>query len=540
MREEATIQLIAAEAMPGGARKRIEVPEGHVALLVEGQKVVGQRGAGAHHLGNWPRPAPDALLLPDVPFDLRLRIRNLRSGDGLDFDLVWPITLQVRDASRFFSGWRAFAAGSDPALVDLEDALAGRLWEAAEVPAAAWALEDLRERDELHLKLSQALRPALAPPLADLGLVLVGSQLAQPRTLEEDRGLLLALSQAARAERDARFEALFERLEDRDMLAHRLAEWSAGRGEPAPDPAVVELLWQVVDKGPEGAAERAQRAAQALDQKVNALERSLEAERSQNERRFHQLMARLGPGDKAAEKGVRSERDEVRWLKQLLFILRIAGAGLTAATAAVALLAPHLVEPHQQLQFWATVTSLVTALLTILSEVVIRLRTRRAERQAEEHRSAAGKAPMDQRRRADRLVRARIEASLKQAIASLQAAWRQGCGPGGAANDLAVQVRGFGQQVEHFQEREVRAANYQASRYLARDQVPDAELGAVMDLDEELLARSQGLAQKAEELSGHVIYGRLAEAQGALQEMRNGLTGLRNRFIERGAYLAGS
>ena len=113
MPEGAIIQRIFAGDLPGSLRKRLTVPEGSLALLVQGQEVAGQRESGEHHLGNWPKPAPDVVLLPQGPFDLRLRIQRLKSGDRQPFDLAWPLTLQVTDPVRFFTAW--LAAAPDPA-----------------------------------------------------------------------------------------------------------------------------------------------------------------------------------------------------------------------------------------------------------------------------------------------------------------------------------------------------------------------------------------------------------------------------------------
>ncbi len=538
MTQKAIIEIIPSQRMRGSLRKQLTVPEGHLALLVQGRAVVGRRGAGEHHLGNFPKPAPDAVLLPEATFDLRPRIRGLHSGDGQELDLLWPITLQIGDAARFYRAWLAPAASPDLALVALEDHIAGRLWERAAALVKQYELADLRLEEQVQAGLGKALEPALGALLSELGLALSGGGRAEPRTVEEERDLLRALGQTERAARDARFEALFERLEDRAMLEHRLAEWAAERGEAAPDAALVDRMWQVVETGPEEAAARAQRAADVVGKEVDALERTVEAERSQNERRFHQLQARLEAAERAALKGGDKD-DQIPVLKQVRFVVRVLAGGLSILAGLVAYFAPHLTKPSNDLQFWATIMSALSGGLAVLSEVLIHTRVGRILRERELEKRTAGVVTLEERRTADRLVRARVEAALKQVASSLEAAWRKGFGEGGASRELAVDLRQVAHQVGRFQEQDVRAANYLAGRYLAREEVPDAELGAMLDLDDDLLARGQALARSAEGLYRQVNGGLVDDARASLREMENELNELRGRFIERGAYLMG-
>jgi hypothetical protein len=543
MSEEAIIQPMPAGTLPGTLRKRLTVPEGRLALLVDGGEVVGQHGPGEHQLGNWPRPAPDALLLPQMPFGLRPRIQRLRSGDRQPFDLVWPLTVQVKDPARFYADCLAQAPWSEPAsdlsiaLADLEDTLAGLLWEVAQKDAIQYSLDDLQAEGQVQSSLGRSMRATLTSALDDVGLKLVGSQRPQPRTLDQEREALGTMNQAARAARDTRFEALFEKLEDKEMLAHRLQEWAAERGQSPPDGALVDLLWQVVDQSPEEAAIRAQQAAELMERQVASLRMTLQSERTENERRFRQLVARLEKTEKAAVKAQAVVVDPVHFWKQLLFALRVVGLTLTLLAGLTAILAPQLSQEYAQLQGGAAVMTVALAVLTLLSELWLRGRMRQVRRLAAEQKRSASRANLKRRRQADALVRARVEAGLKQVAANLEAAWKKGYSAGGEARDLAVDLREVARKVARFEEQEVRAANYQAGRYLAQDRVPDEQLAAVLDLDEDLLARSRSLAQATETLFEQVNDGQVEPARAALREVENGLNALRNRFTERGAYL---
>lgn len=536
MPENEVIKFLPAGDLPGTFRKRLIVPEERIALLVESEEVVGQREPGEHFLGNWPKPAPDAVQLPQIPFDIRPRIQHLKSGDGQLFDLVWSLTVQFENPAHFYSVWLAQAPENEAALLDMEDYLAGQVWEAAQKQVAQYTLLDLQHEEQVQASLGRAMRGQLVALLHNLGLGLVGSQRPQPQTLEDDRAVLESMNQLARAARDARFEAVFERLEDEEMLAQRLLEWSAERGEGPPDPALVDLLWQVVEQGPEESALRAQQATQALQREVASLRLTVQSERTQNERHFRQLLARLEKAEGVAPEAS-EEVDPARLLRRLLFVLRILGTGLTLLAALTALLAPQLVQEYIQLRGAALIFSVAIGVLTLISDLFLRRKVRQAREKEEEQRRAESRASLKRRREAARLVQARVESGLKQVVDSLEAAWKKGYSSGGAARDLAVELREASQNMSQFGQQDVRMANYQASRYLVQERVPDAQLAAMLDLDEDLLARSQGLAQTAQTLYEQVNAGQVDHARTALKDLENGMNALRNRFTERGAYL---
>jgi hypothetical protein len=179
----------------------------------------------------------------------------------------------------------------------------------------------------------------------------------------------------------------------------------------------------------------------------------------------------------------------------------------------------------------------VLGVLTLVSDLFVQGRVRQVRRQAAQAKEKESRASLKQRRQADHLVRARVEAGLTQVADNLEGAWKKGFGEGGAARDLAVDLREAARRAARFGEQDVRVANYRAGRYLAQDRVPDDQLAAVLDLDDDLLARSRSLAQTAESLYEQVTAGQVDAARSALRELDNGLNALRNRFTERGAYL---
>jgi hypothetical protein len=536
MPEEPIIRWIPGEELPGALRKQLAVPEGSQALLVDGEEVRDRRAAGEYRLGNWPRPAPDVVLLSQQPFDVHPRLQRLKSGDGKTFDLVWPLTVQISDPARFYQDLITGSPDPEMALLDLEDRLAGLLVQSAQNTAEQHAMDDLTLEEQVQSSLRQAMAGPLRAALSNLGLTLVGSQRPQPRTLADEEEALASMNLAARAARDARFEALFQRLEDKEMLAYRLAEFLSDQGQPPPDERLVDLLWQVVEQGPEEAAVRAQQAMQAMDRQVTSLRMTLQSDRSENQRRFQQLMARLESTEKAAR--TKEERDPVQWVNRLLWILRVVGTVLTLTAAAVAILAPQMELEYEQLSLYALIAGGAVAALTLFSDLFLRRKVRQLRQQAAGDKLEESRASLKRRREADRLVRARVESSVKQIADSLEAAWKKGYSAGGAARELAVQVRQVAQAMRDFGEGKVPAANYSAGRYLAQADVPDDHLAAMLDLDGELLARGQALSQAAESLYAQVNDGQVEAASAGLRELDKSFNTLRNRFTEREAYLS--
>jgi hypothetical protein len=229
--------------------------------------------------------------------------------------------------------------------------------------------------------------------------------------------------------------------------------------------------------------------------------------------------------------------DPARALRRLLFFLRLIGTAVTLLAAVIALLLPQLDEEYAQLQGATLLLTVVIGILTLISDLWLQRRVRRVRREAVEEKRAESRASLKRRRLADQLVRARVEAGLKQVADNLEAAWKKGYNEGGVARDLAVDLREVARRAAQLGEQEVRAANYHAGRYLAQDRAPDEQLAAVLDRDDDLLVRSQSLAQTAEALYEQLNAGQVDAARTALHDLENGLNSLRNRFTERGAYL---
>jgi len=162
-----------------------------------------------------------------------------------------------------------------------------------------------------------------------------------------------------------------------------------------------------------------------------------------------------------------------------------------------------------------------------------------ARRAKAQERARARKGASRARRvELDRLVRARIEASLERLGMNLREAWQQGYGQSDEARQLAVALREFERRVRSVQD-EVRAANYQAGVYLSQARPQPEQLAAMLDLDETLLADSQVLAETSQTLYEDLRAERLEQVRQALQKLDTGLQALRNLFCERAALMQG-
>jgi hypothetical protein len=198
---------------------------------------------------------------------------------------------------------------------------------------------------------------------------------------------------------------------------------------------------------------------------------------------------------------------------------------------------PQFYEEYLTLRGATLVFSGIVGVLTVITDLWLQRQLRQAEDEIEAEKRAESKASLKRRIQADALVRAQVDAGVKQVVDNLEAAWKLGYSAGDAAGNLAVELRKTAKNAARFEEQDVRQANYEASRYLTQDTVPDAQLGMVLDLDQGLLRSSGSLAQLSEGLYEQVNAGQVDPAWESLRQLRDGLNRLRNRFTERGAYL---
>lgn len=534
MIQQQAIQHVVPEALPGFVRKRLAVPENHTALLVEGGQVVGQRGPGTHTVGHLFRPPPEGVVLTTEPLDLSLRVEHLRSGDGQVLDLVWPQSVRIADPLRFYEQWLRTQPPDDAPLP--ADAIAGTLFEAAQAQASQYTLADLQTQPVVARDVANALREPLQAALAEFGL-----EAAEPATADRLRVVSQADKQAAaeaqqaaeQAVRDARFQEMAARMEDRAMFEQYLADWSEETSLTL-DEDTRQRLWAEIERGPEDPSARLEQVQRLLQARVQELQADLADVKAEAQRRFEQMMARFQAREEAPTTGVTNAG-----LSRLVSVLRLTGATVALVTAYLSVFWSQFFTTKEWLHLVAAAVGFIAALVIFSSAFLVHERQR--ARRAEAHQRARARQGASQARRVelDRLVRARIEASLQRVGMNLRTAWQQGYGQGDEARQLAVSLREFERQVRSVQD-EVQAANYEAGVYLSQARPEPEQLAAMLDLDEDLLTDAQTLAESSQRLYEDLRGERLEQVRDALQELDNGLLALRNRFCERSAFMQGT
>ncbi len=275
-------------ALPGRLRKRLRVPDRHVAIVLAGAGPY-TLGPGDHNLANWPVPAPEVILVDadTLPFDMQWDA--LPAGDDEPVTLTASLAVTVADPLRLYEIWLRTSPGSEWPLP--ADAVAGRLHEPVSQWAARYAAPDLNRRSAQD-DLVQELRKLLAPELTRFGLVAATPALIIRCLTQANRA---AMAEAARRSRelalDARMADALAQLETRDMFLDQMAAWGERTGEPL-DNATLELLWQRV--APDGLPlRRAEAVSASLVQGAEEMEAASAGTPLPAERRFDQQLARL-------------------------------------------------------------------------------------------------------------------------------------------------------------------------------------------------------------------------------------------------------
>lgn len=274
---------------PGRLRKRLRVPDRHVAIVLA-EAGPYTLGPGEHALPNWPAPAPEVILVDSGPLPLDLQWDALPAGDGEPAALRASLEVTVSDLLRLHQAWLRLSPGPEWPLP--ADAVAGRLYETAVAWAGRYAAEDL-SRKPAQDELARELRPLLAAELARYGLAMATPALAIRCLTASQRAAMAAAARRARelAADLAMAEALAQ-LETRDMFLDQMADWAERTGEPLDD-TTLELLWRRV--APDGLPLRRPEAVrESLAQAATELEATAATPAPlPAERRFEQQLARL-------------------------------------------------------------------------------------------------------------------------------------------------------------------------------------------------------------------------------------------------------
>ena len=276
-------------ALPGRLRKRLRVPERHVAIVLA-EAGPYTLGPGDHSLPNWPAPAPEVILADVGPLPLELQWDALPAGDGEPVTLRVSLDVAASDPLRLHQAWLRLSPGPEWGLP--ADAVAGRLHEAVAAWAGRYAAADLHRRPAQD-ELARELRQPLAAELARYGLTAATPALNIRCLTESQRAAMAAAARRARElAQDARMADALAQLESRDMFLDRMAAWAERTGEPLDD-ATLELLWQRV--APDGLPLRRPEAVrESLAQAATEMEATAAAPAPLPAgRRFEQQLARL-------------------------------------------------------------------------------------------------------------------------------------------------------------------------------------------------------------------------------------------------------
>lgn len=229
-------------APPGRLRKRLRVPDHHVAMaLAEAGPYT--LGPGDHSLLNWPAPAPELILLRTGPLPLELQWDGLPAGDGEPVRVRVSVEVSVTAPLQLYEAWLRLSPGPEWRLP--ADAIAGRLHDLLTDSTSSYAATDLT-RPPVRDALVRALRGPLESELARYGLALATPTLTLRAAdlAAQEAAADMARSAAALAQ-TARIADVVAELDTLDEFRDRIATWQAETGDTLAE-ETIDRLWRRV------------------------------------------------------------------------------------------------------------------------------------------------------------------------------------------------------------------------------------------------------------------------------------------------------
>lgn len=278
-------------APPGRLRKRLRVPDRHVAIaLAEAGPYT--LGPGDHSLANWPAPAPEIILLRTGPLPLELQWDGLPAGDGEPVRARVSAEVSVTAPLQLHETWLRLSPGPEWLLPT--DAIAGRLHDLLADSISTYAAADLN-RPPVRDALVRALRGPLESELARYGLALTTPTLAlRTAGLTAQKAAADMARSAAALAQTTRIADVVAELDTLDEFRDRIATWQAETGETL-DEETVDLLWHRVApdgiplRRPEAVKSALTDAAADLSAGATGIDEPLSAARRQD-----QMQSRVG------------------------------------------------------------------------------------------------------------------------------------------------------------------------------------------------------------------------------------------------------
>ncbi|MBN1954323.1 MAG: SPFH domain-containing protein [Anaerolineae bacterium] len=508
----ALVQRLTLADLPGFLVKYLEVPPGHMGLVIDSRGNVQSLPPGRHRVVGLLRRLLGRVsdwrfaVLPGGSFPLRVPVPRLRAGDGGWVDAELLVTLRVADPQRV-----AAELAVTPA--DLAAALSAGLEAAARQAVANWAAEDLG-REQVAGQLRALLRPALEAQVGALGLALDEIVALSLRPFDEAVDVARKMAELDAALAEVEMERRMAGLEsdaEWQQFVHQLeTDYGLNQG------TLQEELAAAATAG-EGAPSRVDRLRQAVRRYVDGQSAALIA-------RLERFVGRRKP----------PQPPLYYWWERVVPWLKVIGLLVLVAALAIYLLLPGVGVLEQ-------VAAVLELACAVPAAIVLFATALWMERRAARSRSEAvtGGRLMQlgrgDRQRIDQMVRDQLTAELRALLPKMQEtrdrAYRE------QRRDEAVRIKQVEEQADRLRQA-VEAKVVGQPVYLTQARVSRNDLEKMLSYDEQLLALAADLGDQAEQLRQAVFAGQPAE--DAIGQLQSGLSALDHQFQVRARLIQGA
>jgi hypothetical protein len=494
--------------LPGFLAKSLDVPPGHVGLVVDGKGAVRVLPPGRHTVVGLLRRLFGSVsgwrfaLVSTEPVSLLVEVGHVRAGDGEWVDVTCAATVRVADPQRFYAQAMHGEAGG------IVQCLSASIEPAVRQAVAGWGSDDL-VRGAVSDRLANEVRRALEPAAGGPGLKLEGLRYVAVRPADEALEVALGRAELEAALAEVEMDKKMSQLETQ-------AEWQEFVRQLEADYKLPGLAQEAT--APAAAGE----AVPKKTQLQKALRRYAEARESATAARVERLL------------GKREKRQPaiVRWWERTVPWLKVVSAVLLVAAMAIYVLLPSVSAAEKTAGWLELACAVPSAVVVFISALWL-------ERKAARERAAeAGGARLfglghGDRERIDGLVRDQLTSELVTVNGTLRDARDRAYREGQREDALAIK------QVEERADRlreQIAAGVSGTATYLTSARVSWEEAERMLSYDEKLLAQASDLSDVVEALRQAVLNGEpVAEPA---RQIEAALSDLDHRFQARARFLA--
>lgn len=228
----------------------VEIPSGHQGLVTRGPGAASIVKPGRVRVRRWLQPQPELYIYPTEPQTMPIWIPELTSADGQPITLGWHIRAQIGDIFDLWQNWLADFPLDDIPLPG--EPVCARLANAVQQFVGRHSLDDLRNSAETRREVATRLSLAIGDQLKPFGLELATGFDPQRLRILTDRDLTAAQQERAALQRlrdDEKLKTALNRIENAEVLRHRLDEWEGHLGITLGDDVKAEVMAEFTSTG---------------------------------------------------------------------------------------------------------------------------------------------------------------------------------------------------------------------------------------------------------------------------------------------------